>query len=142
MNIVLIALFSVFSNTNQLFNNWLLSDASIFSCPGGSGQFLLDGFDRNCYDTDSGRICHELYMSFETDGSYSMRVETRSVESGERYTSYSYDGRYTVGADGALTTCDPDMRSCEEMSYTIDRDKLILSDFLGCTGTMTFVLSE
>ena len=68
---------------NPLPGNWLLSDADISACPGGSGQFFLDGFDQNCVDIESGRICHELYMNFDKDGTYNMRVETRSVESGD-----------------------------------------------------------
>jgi hypothetical protein len=129
---------TVFSLNNSLSHNWILTSASLSSCPGGEGEFFVDGFDQNCFDSDDGRICNELFMGFESDGSYNLRVETRHVESGERYVSYSYDGRYSVGSVGSLTTCDPDMKACEEMTYQIDRDELVIRGLFGCDGTMTF----
>jgi hypothetical protein len=127
-----------FSDGQNIANSWILSTATLSSCPDNSGQFLLSATDENCVETDIGLQCHEFYMSFESDGDFSIRVETMHEDSGEHYTSFSYIGRYTIGSDEVLTTCDPDMRACEEMTYHIDGDQLIISDFLGCAGTMTF----
>lgn len=137
MNFIIVLNF-IIASVNPITHNWVLSEASLTSCSDGPGEMFFNGIDQNCVDTEYGRYCHVVYMSFQDDGSCTMRVETRHVESDEQYTSYNFDGRYSVGIDGGLTICNTEMVSCEEVTYQIDRDKLLLNGVWGCDGTMTF----
>ena len=49
---------------------YVLTNANIVSCLGGSDSYSFNGYDQNCFDEDGIQICRQLYLTLEGINKY------------------------------------------------------------------------
>jgi len=127
---------------------YVLISANIESCLGGTESYSFDGYDQNCFDEDGVQICRQLYLTLEGINKYTFAGMLFYPEENQMMKGISEHGTVQglntpilsrIGnTQNKVTFCDIEGNNCELFDFRYVGKSIIIKDFSGCIGDMTF----